>query len=74
MDQPPLKWKLLIRNANVSPATESESEHDTREEALQQACSLPRHHSALRIVGPHGELMTAAEIRQWCSEHRGDWR
>jgi hypothetical protein len=63
MAQVRLKWKLLV---------ETETEHDTEEEALKRAYNLPRHHTALRVKGPHGELITAAEIRRWCSEHKGE--
>ncbi len=61
MAQARLKWKLLI---------EAETEHDTEEEALKRTCNLPGHHTALRIIGPHGERITAVEILRWCSEHK----
>jgi hypothetical protein len=49
------KWKLFIRDLTVSPPVEICSEHDSKQEAIERAYSLPPHHVAICIESPHSK-------------------
>jgi hypothetical protein len=62
-----LGWKVI---SNEGTGSEGRSIHTTRDAALQQACAgFPFYRdggSPLRIEGPNGERISAAEIKQHC--------
>ena len=50
--RPLKKWKLFIRDLTASPPVEICSEHNSKQEAIERAYSLPPRHIAIRIEGP----------------------
>jgi hypothetical protein len=44
-------------------------EINTREDAMDEACSLMQRHTVSHVAGPNGERIDIKEIREWCSTH-----
>jgi hypothetical protein len=42
-------------------------EISTREDAMDEACSLMQRHTVSHVAGPNGERIDIKEIREWCS-------
>jgi hypothetical protein len=66
-----MKWKLWTRYENISPPDEGSEQFDSEGAARERACYIFRrqsHVKILRIEGPNGERIEAAEILAWCKE------
>ena len=44
-------------------------EINTREDAMDEACSLMQRHTVSHVAGPNGERIDIKEIRERCSTH-----
>ena len=69
------KWKLFVKWRGMSNAVIKEVEmlwfsHQSVERAIEDACYLPRHLTAIRLEGPNDECFDEKEILKLATEHR----
>ena len=61
------KWKLFVKWRGMSNAVIKEVDmlwfsHQSVDEAIEDACNLPRHLTAIRLEGPNDECFDEKEI------------
>ena len=69
------KWKLFVKWRGMSNAVIKEVDmlwfcHQSVERAIEDACYLPRHLTAIRLEGPNDECFDEKDIFKLATEHR----